>query len=66
MVQFNPTTTPQIEQGNSEGHALRSKCEEVDMPFDAETISNPPIATPHEVTQDVVGGIVPSILTHGR
>ena len=63
MVQFNPTTTPQIEQGNS---ALRSKCEEVDMPFDAETISNPPIAAPHEVAQDVVGGIVPSILTHGR
>ena len=64
MVQFNPATTSQIEQGDSEGPALRSKCEELDMPLDAETISNLLIA-PHEATQDVAGGIVPSILTHG-
>ena len=61
MVQFNPATTPQIKQGDSEGPALRSKCEEVDMPLDTETISNPPIAAPHEATQDVAGGIVPGL-----
>jgi hypothetical protein len=61
MVQFNPATTPQIEQGNSEGLALRSECEEVGMPLDAETISNPPIAALHKATQDVVGGIVPGL-----
>ena len=55
MVQFNPTTTPRIE--NSEGPA-RPKWEEVDMPLDAETVNNPPIAVSHEAIQDIAGGIV--------
>ena len=60
MTQFNPTTMPQIEQENSEGFALRSKCEgeEADLPLHSETVSNPPIATPHKTMQDVAGGIV--------
>ena len=68
MAQFNPTTMTQIEQENSEGPALRSKCEgeEMDLPSEAETISNLPIAALHKTTQDVAGGIVPNILAHGR
>ena len=62
MVQFNPAITPQIKQGNSESPALRSKCEEVDIPLDAKTTSNPPTAAPHE---DVAGGIILGTLTYG-
>ena len=53
---------PQIE--NSEGPALRSECEGVDISLvDAKTVGN---SASHEATQDIVGGMVPDILTYTR
>ena len=53
---------PQIE--NSEGPALMSECEGVDISLvDAKAVRN---SASHEATRDTAGGIVPDILTYTR